>query len=84
VKRTTHSFWRGIRPLLFGVIAVGFVAAYCLAPDPGGSTGFLHPGSEGTEMNRKTGDGTAPRSTAIPPIDASLPGVTETATFALG
>lgn len=30
-----------------------------------------------------TRDGTY-RGTAIPPIDASLPGVTETATFALG
>ena len=84
MKRTTLSFWRGKRPLLFGMIAAGFVAAYCLAPVPGGSTGFLHLGSEGKAMTRKTGDGTAPRSAAIPPIDASLPGVTETATFALG
>ena len=34
-------------------------------------------------MNRMA-NGTAPRSVEIPPIDASLPGVTETATFALG
>jgi len=84
VKRTTLSFWRGKWPLLFGRIAVGFVAAYFLAPLPGDSTGFLPPGSEGTAMTRKTGAGTAHRSAAIPPIDASLPGVTETATFALG
>jgi hypothetical protein len=35
-------------------------------------------------MTGNTGNGTASRSAAIPPIDASLPGVTETATFALG
>ena len=66
------------------MIAVGFVVAYFLDLLPGDSTGFLSPGSEGTAMTRKTGGGTAPRSAAIPPIDASLPGVTETATFALG
>jgi hypothetical protein len=38
----------------------------------------------GTAMAGKVENGTAPRSVAIPPIDASLPGVTETATFALG
>ena len=38
----------------------------------------------GTAMTSKLGNGTAPRSAAIPTIDASLPGVTETATFALG
>jgi hypothetical protein len=41
-------------------------------------------GSEETAMTSKLGNGTARRSAAIPPIDASLPGVTETATFALG
>ncbi len=41
-------------------------------------------GSEGTAMTSKLGNGTALRSAAIPPIDASLPGATETATFALG
>jgi len=38
----------------------------------------------GTAMTSKRGNGMAPRSAAIPPIDASLPGVMETATFALG
>lgn len=38
----------------------------------------------GTAMTSKLGNGTAPRSAAIPAIDASLPGATETATFALG
>ncbi len=35
-------------------------------------------------MTGKPGNGTAVRSAAIPPIDASPPRVTETATFALG
>ena len=35
-------------------------------------------------MTSKMGSGTASRAAAIPPIDALLPGVTETATFALG
>ena len=35
-------------------------------------------------MTSMMGNGTAPRPVAIPPIDASLPGATETATFALG
>jgi len=38
----------------------------------------------GTAITSRMGNGTAPRAAAIPPIDASLPGVTETATFALG
>ena len=38
----------------------------------------------GTATTSGVRNGTAPRSAAIPPIDASLPGVTETATFALG
>ena len=38
----------------------------------------------GTAMTGKLGNGTTPRSVTIPTIDASLPGVTETATFALG
>jgi hypothetical protein len=84
VKRTSISFRGGPWTLLFGRIAVGFVAAYFLAPLPGDSTGILPPGSEGTAMTRKAEGGTATRSAAIPPIDASLPGVTETATFALG
>jgi len=35
-------------------------------------------------MTGRMGNGTAPRPAAAPPIDASLPGATETATFALG
>jgi len=35
-------------------------------------------------MTGRMGYGTASRTAAIPPIDASLPYVTETATFALG
>jgi hypothetical protein len=66
------------------MIAVGFVVANFLDPLPGDSTGFLSPGSEGMAMTSRMGNGTAPRSAAIPPIDASLPGGTETATFALG
>ena len=84
VKRTTRSFWRGTRPLLFGTIASGIVAAYFLSPVPGRGTVFFQPGPEGTAMTRKSGDGTVRRSAEVPPIDASLPGVTETATFALG
>ena len=38
----------------------------------------------GAAMTSKLGNGTTPRSAATPGIDASLPGVTETATFALG
>jgi len=41
-------------------------------------------GSEETAMIGKLGNATALRSAAIPAIYASLPGVTETATFALG
>lgn len=46
--------------------------------------GMLAAGSEGTAMTGKMVYGTATRSAGIPPIDASLPEVTETATFALG
>lgn len=84
MKRTSLSFRRGQWSLLFGVIAVGFLAAYILVPVPGGITAFHQAGSEGTAMTSRMGNGTAPRGAAIPPIDASLPGVTETATFALG
>jgi hypothetical protein len=35
-------------------------------------------------MENKTANGAASRSAAIPPMDASARGVTETATFALG
>ena len=35
-------------------------------------------------MAGKMSNGTTSRSAAVPPIDRSLPGVTETATFALG
>ena len=75
---------RSRRTILFGLLAAGSVAAYFLAPVPGGITVFFHPGSEGTEVTSEMGNGTAPRIAAAPPIDASLPGVTETATFALG
>jgi len=78
------SFWRSKKTILIGMIAAGSVAAYFLAPAPGGIAAFPHTGSEGTAMTSKLGNGTAHRSAAIPPIDASLPGVMETATFALG
>jgi len=84
VKRTTLSFRRCRKPILFGFLAAGSVAAYFLGPVPGGITAFHHAGSEGTAMAGRMGNGAAPRYVAIPPIDASLPGVTETATFALG
>jgi hypothetical protein len=84
MKRTSLSFRRDPWTLLFGMIAVGFVAAYFLIPVPGGITGFHQAEPEGTAMISRMGNGTAPRAAAIPPIDASLPGVTETATFALG
>ena len=84
MKRTSLSFRRGQWTLLFGMIAVGFVAAYFLAPVPGGITVFHQAGSEGAAMSDRMGNGTAHRAAAIPPVDTSLPGVTETATFALG
>jgi hypothetical protein len=70
--------------VLFGALAVGTIAAYFLSPDPGGITAFHPTGSEETAMTGKTENGTATRSAAIPSMDASLPGATETATFALG
>ena len=73
-----------MRKILFGMLAAGWVAAYFLAPDPGAITAFHPTGSEGTAMTGNVGNGTASRSAAIPPIDRSLPGATETATFALG
>lgn len=84
MMRTTLHLLRSKRAILIGMLTAGSVAAYFLAPVPGGITVFFHPGSEGTAMTSKAGNGTAPRSAAIPPIDASLPGRTETATFALG
>jgi len=75
---------RSRRTILFGLLAAGSVAAYFLVPVPGGNTAFHQAGSEGTAMTGRMGYGTAPRAAAIPPIDASLPAVTETATFALG
>jgi hypothetical protein len=75
-----------MRTILFGMLAAGSVAAaaYFLAPVPGGVTASHPMGSEGTTMTSKMGNRTARRSAAIPPIDGSLPEVTETATFALG
>lgn len=84
MKKTTLPFRRCKRTILFGLLAAGPVAAYFLPPVPGGITGFLHPVSEGKAMSTMMGNGTAPRTAAIPPIDTSLRGVTETATFALG
>ena len=84
VKRTKHCLWLGKRAILVGFFTAGSVAAYFLAPVPGGITGVHPSGSEETAMTSRMGNGTAPRAAAIPPIDASLPGVTETATFALG
>ena len=70
---------------MFGMRASGSVAAYfILSIVSGGITGYHHPGSEGMAMRSRMGDGTEPRSAAIPPIDAFLPGATDTATFALG
>lgn len=75
-----------MRTILFGMLAAGSiaVAAYFLAPVPGDVAASHPTGSEGTTMTSKMGNGTASRSAAIPSIDRSLPGVTETATFALG
>lgn len=84
MKRTTLPFRRSKRTTLFGVLAAAAIAAYFLSPDPGGITAFHPTGSEETAMTARTGNGTATRSGAIPSIDASLPGATETATFALG
>lgn len=81
---TTLSYWRSKRTILFGLIASGLVAVYFMAPVPEGTTVFRIAGSEGTAMAGKLENGAAPRSAVIPTIDASLPGVTETATFALG
>jgi hypothetical protein len=84
MMRTTLHLLRSKRAVLIGMLAAGAVAAYFLTPVPGGITVFQIAGSGGTAMAGKLGNGTTPRSAAIPTIDASLPGVTETATFALG
>jgi hypothetical protein len=85
VKTPTISFRHSKRTIFFGMLASGLVAAYFFrASVPGGITGFHPSGSEGKEMERQMENGTASRYAEIPPIDASLPGVTETATFALG
>lgn len=75
-----------MKTILFGMLAAGSVAAaaYFLAPVPVGVAASHPTGSEGTTMTSKMGNGTASRSAAVPPIDRFLPGVTETATFALG
>jgi len=72
------------KAILIGMLAAGSVAAYFLVPVPGVVTASHPTGSEGTAMTGKMSYGTATRSAAIPPIDASLPKATETATFALG
>jgi len=84
VKRTTLSSRRSKRTILFGLLAAGSIAAFFLAPVPGDITAFHRTGPEGTAMTSGMGNGTAPRTAAVPPLDASLNGVTETATFALG
>ena len=84
MKKTMLTFWSSRRTILFGLLAAGSIAAYFLVPVQGGITAFHQAGSEGTAMTSRMGYGTAPRAAAIPPIDASLPGVTETTTFALG
>jgi hypothetical protein len=84
VKRTMPAFLRSKRTILIGILASVLVAAYFPDPVPGDIAAFPQTGSEGMAMKSKLGNGTAPRSAAIPPIDAFLPGVTETATFALG
>jgi len=82
VKKTMLTFWSSRRSILFGLLAAGSVAVYFL---PAGEITAFHPtGSGETTMTGGTGNGAVPRSIAIPAIDASLPGVTETATFALG
>ena len=82
MKRTAISKDAGT--ILFRMIAAGAVAAFFLGPVPGGVTAFHPTGSEGTAMASGMGNGTASRIAAVPPLDASLHGVTETATFALG
>jgi len=72
------------KAILIGMLAAGSGAAFILAPVPGIITASHPTGSEGTAMTGKMSHGTATRSAAIPPIDASLPKATETATFALG
>ena len=72
------------RTILFGALAAVFAAACFLAPGPGGIAAFRHSEPEGTAMKSTKGNGPAPRSAEIPPIDASRPNGTETATFALG
>jgi len=72
------------RTILFGMLAAGSVAMHFLAPVPGGVTASHQAGSEETAMTNRMGNGTGSRSAAIPPIDAPLPGVAETATLALG
>ena len=72
------------RTIFFGLLAAGSVAAYFPAPVPGGNTASNQAGSEETAMTGRMGNGTASRSAATPPLDVSLPGAAETATFALG
>lgn len=78
------SLWRSKRTILLGMLASGLVAAYFLPPALGGITSSQLTGLGGTAMMSMRGNGTGQRSVASPPIDASLPGVTETATFAMG
>jgi len=84
VKNATFSYWGGKKTLLIGMLFSVLGAAYILAPVPGDITAFHRTGPEGTAMTSGMGNGTAPRTAAVPPLDASLNGVTETATFALG
>ena len=84
MKRTMPALLRSKRTILIGMLASGLVAAYFPDPVPGDIAAFPQTGSEGTAMKSKLGNGTAPRSAAIPPIDAAAHKATETATFALG
>ena len=54
MKGTTLSFRRSKRTILFGLLAAGSVAAYFLAPVPGGATAFHPTGSEATAMTGVT------------------------------
>jgi hypothetical protein len=83
VKRTTPSR-RILRTILVALLASGSVLAYFLAPVSDDVALFPDSGEGGTAMAVNREYKTAPQSAEIPPIDASAPTVTETATFALG
>ena len=75
---------RSLRTILVALLATGSALAYFLSPVSDGITVFPDSGEGETAMAVNREYRTAPQSAKIPPIDASAPTETETATFALG